>query len=321
MAGNSKQRGAERASSAGGHLERRSVGARLLLSLFQPRRLIIAAAALSLFVVAPRLRNVVPDLRDSEKYQIRPHDVRVTERPNWIPFDLVDQVISRAKLPERLSLLEPGWTELLAQAFESHPWVERVERVRALGPQQVEVQLIYRKPVAMVEVRSGLYPIDAQGVLLPPGDFSIRETHSYCLIRNIRTTPQGPAGSTWGDPVVRAAAQLSAALCDQSSDPTQSYWQRLNLTAIYAPRPSDPMPQADELFFDLETSRGSRIKWGRAPGVDHPGELSTSQKLGRLERYLAQVDDGSGPYEIDIRHWREITYQPIATAPVESRRN
>ena len=282
--------------------------------MFQPRRLVVIALALFLFIVAPRLKRQLPNLNEREEYLLETNSIEIPERPDWVPSDLVQQVAVRAALPPRISLLEDGWTEEIAEAFRLHPWVRQVDLVQATGPRSVSVSLEYRKPAAMVEVRTGLYPVDGNGVLLPPDDFSIRDTQQYCLIRNVRTTPQGPAGTVWGDTVLEGAAQLAEVLSDKSSDPTQNYWQRLNLVSIYVPRPSASSPAPESLFYELETDRGSRIKWGRAPGIEHPGELSTAQKLGRLERYLAQVDDGSGPYEIDIRHWREITYQPIAEA-------
>lgn len=283
---------------------------RLLLRLFRPR-LLCALAAVILFVVAlPRIARLLPDLERHPDYQLQLTDIELTERPGWVPHDLIEQVSDRAGLPPEISMLESGWTATLAEAFRLHPWVKSVHAIRCTGPGRVIVDLEYRRPVAMVEVRMGVYPVDAEGVLLPPADFSVRDTRRYCLIRNCRTTPQGPAGTPWGDPAVAGAARIAAALM-ASTEQASSYWRQLRLTSIEVPQETPAGATLDDLVFRLTTLRGSRILWGRAPGTRHPGELSTEQKLGRLEKYLARLDDGSGPYEIDIRHWREITYQPL----------
>jgi hypothetical protein len=59
---------------------------------------------------------------------------------------------------------------------------------------------------------------------------------------------------------------------------------------------------------------GSHIIWGHAPGTGHPGELSTKQKIGRLDEYVKRFggfDRPHGPYRIDIRHWRDISRTPL----------
>ena len=50
------------------------------------------------------------------------------------------------------------------------------------------------------------------------------------------------------------------------------------------------------------------------PGKHYPGELTGEQKLGRVQKYLAEFasfERPAGPYEIDIRHWEEISRRPL----------
>jgi hypothetical protein len=64
------------------------------------------------------------------------------------------------------------------------------------------------------------------------------------------------------------------------------------------------------------------VVWGRPPGNDHPGELEATQKIRRLEKYLADYGDygqPNGPYEIDIRHWQEITRRPLAQEQLQAK--
>ncbi len=92
-------------------------------------------------------------------------------------------------------------------------------------------------------------------------------------------------------------------------------WKKLGLVAIVCPTSSDENARFDEGVFVLLAKGGSRILWGHAPGNDHPGELSTKQKLGRLEDYVKRFggfDRPQGPYQIDIRHWRDISRTPLS---------
>lgn len=282
--------------------------------VFQPRLLFLVAAITFLAAAGPRLKTLLPDLADHPRFQFATSEIQFNEPPDWIPGDLLQQVIRRAGLPEHSSVLKPDWAVEISEAFEQHPWVSQVISVRSMNPQAVSVELEFRRPVAMVEVRTGLYPIDRESILLPPEDFAQRDTQRYCLIRNAQSTPQGTAGMEWGDLGVLGAAAVADALSQPSNDSSFPYWRKLGIAAIEIPRRTKAHVTAEDLLYELVTVNGSRIKWGRAPGVDHPGELSTAQKLGRLDRYLAQLDDGTGPYEIDIRHWREITYHPLAAS-------
>ena len=175
-------------------------------------------------------------------------------------------------------------------------------------PARLVVRLEFRKPVAMVEVKQGLYPVDARGLLLPPKGFSASDARRFPLIRGILSTPHGPAGTPWGDVALVGGAGLADILAP--------YWQDLGLQAIVVPKLQQADADFEELVYELLTPHGTRIIWGRAPGSAHPGELATEQKVGRLQEYRTDFggfDQPHGPYEIDIRHWREMTRRPLAS--------
>ena len=134
------------------------------------------------------------------------------------------------------------------------------------------------------------------------GRRSLETAQRYPLITQAKTSPKGAIGTAWGDPQVAAAAKLAAVLLP--------HWQDFRLTAIEIPASIDLRAQSQEIVFQLLTTGGSRIVWGRAPGVVYPLELSADQKIGRLEECLTRFggfDQPDGPYEIDIRHFQEIT--------------
>lgn len=280
--------------------------------LYRPVTLITAAVVIAVAFGWPALRKLLPRLDARREYRLQKTQIHVTQAPHWVPHNLVEQVVGQADLPEQLSLLDENLARDLAMAFALHPWVEEVVSVKKSFPASVEVKLNYRRPVAMVQVKQGLYPIDVRGILLPPQDFSPSEAKAYPQIASVHSTPQGPAGSVWGDPVVEEAARLA--------DELAPYWKKLQLAQIICPRQSHKNGELDAGVYTLSTVGGSEIVWGLAPGTDHPGELTTRQKIERLESYATKfggVDQPGQRFQIDIRHWRDIRRKPISAERTE----
>ena len=276
--------------------------------LFQPKLLFILAVSVLAANCLPLLRSYLPDLSKRPEYRLTAAQIRVTQTPHWVPHNIVEQVVQQGNLPEEMSLLDEHLTQEIADAFQLNPWVERVESVRKSVPGQLEVKLVYRRPVAMVQVKQGMYPVDGSGILLPPENFSVADTRLYPLITNVLSTPQGAAGTSWGDVVVVGAARLA--------DELAPHWKKFGLNSIDCPRTARAEPALDDGVYLLTSTGGSQIIWGRAPGSDHPGELSTDQKIGRLKKYITLFggfERPHGPYEIDIRHWQEIVRRPLLT--------
>ncbi len=281
--------------------------ARFARQFYRPLTLVTAAIVVLAGLFLPRLQKYLPDLSKRSEYLLPAGDIEITQPPHWVPRDLVRQVVENANLPEQLPLLDDNLVQDVAEAFRLNPWVDEVVSVKKSYPAKVCVELNYRRPVAMVEVKQGQYPIDEHGVVLPPQDFSVSDTRTYPTITGVVSTPQGPAGTAWGDKVVEDAATLAAEL--------GPHWKKLGLAAIVCPAGSSDHPKIDEGVFTLLAKGGSKVLWGHAPGTDHPGELSTKQKLGRLEDYVKRFggfDRPNGPYQIDIRHWRDISRTPLS---------
>jgi hypothetical protein len=275
--------------------------------LYRPVILATAAGVVLAGLFLPRLASLLPDLSQRDEYLLAATEIEITQPPHWVPHNLVTQIVESANLPAKLSLLDKNLVVEVAEAFQLNPWVEEVVSVSKSFPAKVTVVLNYRRPVAMVEVKQGQYPIDSHGVLLPPQDFSVADTKTYPVVTGVVSTPQGPAGTEWGDNVVAGAAELAAEL--------SPHWKKFGLVSIVAPRTAEGHDKIDEGVYELLAKGGSRIIWGHAPGTDHPGELSTKQKIGRLEEYVTKFggfDRPQGPYQIDIRHWRDISRTPLS---------
>lgn len=277
---------------------------------FRPGRLIIAAFVVSAVVLVPYLPWLLPKLSEQPEYQLRLDAVRVTAPPPWVPQSLPQDVARSNELPETVSLLDPDLCRRIAQAWGGHPWIKKVKSVRITGEPALYVDVEYRTPAAFVEVTGGLYPIDVDGILLPPADFSVSETSRLPRIRNVTSRPGGPAGQPWGDVAVVSGAKLAAILAPEQN--LDIYWNRFGFEAILVPVRRTEDAQVSDLIFEIVTTSGSRIIWGKAPGADAL-EPTVEQKLARLD-YLARFgsfDSPRGPNRIDIRLFDGISLQPL----------
>lgn len=282
--------------------------------LFRPWVLLILAGAASIWFGGPQLKRLLPDLGRRPEYRASVANIRINTPPEYVPTDLTQDAFEKAGLTGDLSLLDRDIVERIAQAFRAHPWVQDVVSVRKEVPTGIIAELRYRKPVAMVKMEEGFLPIDSTGVLLPVDDFLPEDAKRYPLIENVSSKPGGAPGTSWGDRTIIGAARLAETLA--------GCWVKLEFVSIYVVEPGSGST-GSEAIYELRTPGGSRVIWGRAPGTDHPGELSSEQKLGRLEKYRAdhgRFDQPHGPYEIDIRHWQEMTRRPISAARVRDRR-
>ncbi|MCX7421467.1 MAG: hypothetical protein NT013_18245 [Planctomycetia bacterium] len=282
----------------------------LIGGLLPPNLLLVLSCLVAAAVFVPKMTWVLPDLRQNSQYRFETSQIVVTSPPHWVPHDVVEQVVKRAGLPAEMSLLDGSVTQRVAAAFERYSWVKGNVRVRTSIPARIEVDVEYREPVAMVSVsngpKSGLFPIDVDAIVLPGADFPPAEIAKYPLIENVSAGPLGRAGTEWGDARVLGAARLAVLL--------RQNWKEFGLKSVRVPSASESQVAADELTYQLLTSGGSRIVWGRAPGSRHPGELPAEKKIDRLKfyrRHHGSFDSTHGPCEFDITHWRDISRKPI----------
>lgn len=287
-------------------------GKALLKTFFRPKRLLLLALIPVLGAIAPIAWRNWPTLEERDTYRLTAADIHVTEPRHPVPSNIVERAVGTAAFDNEFSVLDASLLPRLADAFAKDPWVKEVVRLQKSLPARIDVELVYRTPVAMIDVKQGVYPVDDEGVLLPPNDFTAAEIRRYPLVTGIASLPSGAPGTPWGETTVVGAAKIAAAL---SPD-----WSTLGLTSIEAPLPTSVNVALDDLTFELRTRNGSTIVWGRPPGTGHPGELTVDQKLGRLKQYIADFGplDAPGPaFEIDIRPWQEMTRRPLSAAQRE----
>ncbi len=307
-----------RATKSGGELAKSPpalAGSSFIGWFFRPAMLFRMSLVAGVCALWPYAAQRLPSLGARPEYRIPFSQIEISpppERP--VPMNLVEQVAEQADLPRELSVLSESLASEVADAFRRHPWVSKVIRVRKSFPSAITVELEYRQPVAMAQVPGGRVPIDIHGVILPSADFSPIDTNRFPVIRAVDSKPHARPGNVWNDPSILAAARLASLLGGK--------WKSLKLEAISVPRITDSSIDPNDVVLELIGQGGSRIVWGRAPGSDHPGELEASQKIRRVEKYLADYGDyglPNGPYEIDIRHWQEISRRPLVSEVVQTK--
>ncbi len=278
---------------------------RYLAKVFRPNLLLVAALIGVVMVLGPSGVKHLPSLTDRSEYRLKRSDIHVPQTPHWVPTGFVQQVLKQAEINDDVSILDRELAERLGKAFERHPWVNGPVHVRVTIPARVDVSFSYRQPVAMVAINDGFYPIDANGLLLPPEDFPPSEIGRFPRIVGVGAPPNGTIGEAWGDERVTGAARLASVL--------GQYWEEFKLNSIEVPRRETAELKYDELQFVITTKGGSRIIWGRAPGHGHPLEVTDEQKVGRLKEFLARGKSFDGPWEISINHLMELTWRPLET--------
>jgi hypothetical protein len=248
------------------------------------------------------------------QYVLTADSFEITRQPPWIHSDIKTAVMRDGSLAE-LSVLDPDLTKRVVQAFELNAWVAEAlwagKRPGKAAP-RVIVKLRYREPVVMVRTRDPrwkgdcFWPVDTEGVFLPPEEFSASETKAYLRVEAGNPLPAGAVGTSYGDAGVTGAALIAAGL--------KTVWNSMGLEWIVVRQelPQDVGQPVEPTYLLLPVGapvdavaarRESRlvslsnppsdapsleVRWGHAPGREAPGEASAAEKVARLQQYVSQ---------------------------------
>lgn len=243
----------------------------------------VAVVALAFVIGLVVWSKVADDVRSDKDYMLLPEAVELRGVAPWVKSDIKAQALRQASLDGGLPLDDPELPRRLGRAFDMHPWVRQVVRVELAHPAKAVVEVQCREPVAMVGVRGGLLAIDADAVVLPSGDFTGEAAARYPRIKGIESSPQGPEGSAWGDPVVEEAAALAVAIGPE--------WNDLGLIEC-RPRLED-----GRRVWELVRERADPIRFGSAPGRETGDEPLAAAKVARL-RQIRDSTSAAGPIDL-----------------------
>jgi hypothetical protein len=227
-------------------------------------------------------RRVEQHVEQSLDYVVTVEKITITPPPDWVRSDVRAEAFRTACPPDRpLSSLDDGLVQRIHGAFTLHPWVAKATVTKRAGA-RVNVDIVYRRPVCVVEVANGpgsdLLPVDDQGVWLPGEDFSQKQKESYPCLAGIDRRPIQPVGHPWGDARVVDGAAIAAMLLP--------VWQQLKLYRIQTAARDPSSPDAGPAY-ELYTRAGTRIAWGSARRATEGSEPSAEEKVARLLQYAA----------------------------------
>lgn len=259
------------------------------------------------------------DHLDHALYSLRLEKLSVTPQPPWIKAQVAEDVYQNGRL-DRISLLDARANAAIAQAFETHPWVDTTTRVSKAVGGRVTVDLVYRRPAAMVffekqndaepsaTKKAFFFPIDEEGTVLPTDDFSSDDVWNYFMIFADEARPAGDTGMPYGDVRITQALQLCQFLAKyRETYQLQEIWvHHDNLASVASPWS----------LTILTRDKSRAIVWGHAPQNEDRGELPADEKLSRMLAWLKQPVPAS-PGEI---HRIDLRTATSPTTPVSRQR-
>jgi hypothetical protein len=266
-----------------------------LVSVFGPFLLLVAGYLLWVNYGAKHLNTSL--------YGVLAENIIVTPQPAWIPTPILPEVFQQSDLG-RLSTLDRQMSAAVYNAFRLHPWIRRVFRVQPLAGAQVQVDVEYREPLAMVYCETSIkiesnksrdgnrlpkpvstpiqdraisfLPVDADAVLLPTKDFRPEQVPQYMLIYAQSAEPSGLIGSEYGDSRIKEALLLCKLLKDVR--------ETMGIERVYVY--SDPASEGPSRWTLEITTKSKKIRWGHPPGMESPGEPGFPAKLRKLGDFL-----------------------------------
>lgn len=213
----------------------------------------------------------------SGDYVVTAEKIALTPPPDWVHADVKAEVVRAASLSQ-LDLRDRKLVEQVAQAFAMHAWIAKVERVEKQFPARVKVDVVWRRPVAAVEIvtagKPGLLFVDEQGVLLSSADFAENQAQNFLRIAGGERTPAGGYGQPWGDEQIVGAARIAAV-----------WGERFKEAGLY--RIVGAKASGGSIMYELLTAGGVRIVWGSAPGSEASSEAGAEQKIQTLLDHIA----------------------------------
>jgi hypothetical protein len=260
---------------------------------------VVAAAALAGWAIWSRVSE---STRMHHDVVLMPDAVELRGVAPWVRCDLKTEALRNASLDGGLPLDDPELARRLARAFEMHPWVKLVVDVSLRHPAAATVEVLCREPVAMVGVKGGLLAVDAEGVVLPSGDFTAESASLYPRISGVESSPQGPEGSAWGDPVVEEGAALALAVGPE--------WKQLGLTECR------PVGRSGFRRWELVGPPPRIILFGSAPGREAAGEPLAAAKIARLRAIEADPAAAEAASPLDLtQESGDAAAAPIPSIP------
>ncbi len=237
-----------------------------------PRVLLFAAIIVLELALAGVLKA---RLLSSARCAVLPEAVVLGALPSFVPAEVAAE-LSRVRVDTAYSVADPELDRRARAAFESHPWVRRVARIRRLYPSRLLVDVELRKPFALVDVEEWRLTVDGEGIVLD--DRGSRAPEGLPIVRGDRkSVPRIPR---IGRPFKALAVHRGlAVLRDLVANADHRFLVDYRVLA------ADVTKAAAEKGGDvvLELGNGVRVEWGESESGALSGvEPGARRKLDAL---------------------------------------
>jgi hypothetical protein len=248
----------------------------------------LSIVAAGLYLGAHAFRGAMDLLRQQPQYQLGFHEIKLKhDPPVWFrggAASFLKQVRATAGESEVLPLLEleKGRIE---RDFKVFPWVDDVRRIE-YPPGGIEVDLVYKTPVAVIPFRRGVQVVvDDHGHVLPSEDIDPSTLGTLVKIMGTPELPlvpstENPPGKAWKsgaaaalgarqDRAVLAAAKLAGYLNTSGRRHEAALLPALRIVTIIA---------TDDRGLFVQNAEETYILWRDAPGDEASDEPSAEEK-------------------------------------------
>lgn len=196
--------------------------------------------------------------------------------PSWVNDRFSDDIKHVATLNEQYGMYENNLTQKIADAYGGIVVVKKVDSIKRVFPNKLNIKLVLRKPVAVVKNGSNVYLVDDECVLLPKEYYKLQnvEYESPCIQSN-KLTRLPLYGSKWNDKGIEAGIELVKFLRANNIH---------NLFKVVAVDVSNVCKRRFTGKSDivLWTENNTQIRWGCSSLCNEPNELSDEEKLQNL---------------------------------------
>lgn len=196
--------------------------------------------------------------------------------PSWVNDHFSHDIKNVATLKEHYGMYEDNLTRRIAEVYGGIAVVKKVDSIRRVFPNKLNIKLVLRKPVAIVQNGSNAYLVDDECVLLPKEYYKLKNVeYESPSIRSNKLARLPLHGSKWNDKGVEAGIELVKFLRANNIH---------NLFKIVVVDVSNVCKRRFTGKSDivLWTENNTQIRWGCSPLCNEPNELSDEEKLQNL---------------------------------------
>ncbi|MDR4508809.1 MAG: hypothetical protein MRJ65_11345 [Candidatus Brocadiaceae bacterium] len=196
--------------------------------------------------------------------------------PSWMTSRFSDDIKDLSALNTHYRMYENNLTHKIASIYEEIILVKKVESIKRIFPNKINIKFVLRKPVVLVKSKNNSYLLDDECVLLPMEYYTLpNKEYDSPYITSSKLSKIPLYGSKWNDKRIEAGILLVKFLRENNIHTI------LNIICVDV---SNVCKRSNSGKSDivLRTKNNTQILWGCSPLCNKFKELSDEEKLQNL---------------------------------------